>query len=263
LDSYLEHVFKNIDGSKNLDYVSCWFFKAAEFIDGNVSESAFVSTNSICQGEQVILLWSHILKKNVEIRFAYQSFKWENNAKGNAGVMCIIVGLSGKKNKKKYLYAKDISREASNINAYLLEGENIFIERRSKPLSNLALMPKGNMPYDGGFLSLTKKEKDDLILNHPASKKIIKKLIGAKEFIQGLERWCLWISDENLNDSLEIPFVKQRIESVREMRLASIDLSAKKLADRPHQFREINVPNSNSIIIPSATSERRDYIYQW
>jgi hypothetical protein len=254
-------VFDGIEGHKNLDYISGWLMKGAEFIKNTKLQLAFVTTNSICQGEQVAILWPHIFSKGLEIIFAHQSFKWTNNAKSNAGVTCVVVGVSSKSTTGKKLFHEGICKSVENINAYLIEGSNsTIVRKRAKPLSNLSLMTKGNMPYDGGNFSLTTSDKDSLIDKFPESRQFVKRLLGAREFIHGLERWCIWIPDNKEQVALSIPPIKERVEAVKKMRLSSTDLAANKLADRPYQFREINEPTDRSIIVPSVTSERRDYV---
>jgi type II restriction/modification system DNA methylase subunit YeeA len=251
---------KKIKGFKNLDYIACWFYKGAKYIRGINAKYAFVSTNSINQGEQVSLLWEETLKEDLEIDFAHQSFKWSNNAKSNANVIVVIVGVRNISTKIKYLYKNEYRVKVKNINSYLVDGSNVFIKRRTKNISKLPKMPKGNMPYDGGNLLLSTEEKNKLLLDYPQSSKFIKRLVGAREYINNIERWCLWINDSTLKEALEVIEIKNRIDAVREVRLASSDKSANKLAERPHQFREINETTTQSIIIPLTTSERREYI---
>ena len=256
--AYVFNVFKKF---KDLDFITCWFFKASKYIKNTNNRFAFVSTNSICQGEQVDMLWPNIFSKDLEIFFAYQSFKWKNNAKDNAVVTVVIIGLKSIHNKcPKYLFVDNIKKQVSHINAYLVNGSEVIIGRRSKPLSRLPKMPKGNMPYDGGNLILTPNEKDDFLKKYPQCKKYIKKLMGAKEFIDNIERYCIWIDNKDLSNALANEFIFNRVEKVKEMRLSSSDKGAHKLAERSHQFREINITKKHSIIVPSATSERRQYI---
>lgn len=255
----LSLTFSGNKNYKNLDYIACWFLKAANYIKGNLAEAAFVSTNSICQGEQVEMLWPLILN-DLKIKFAYTSFPWSNNAKSKAAVICVIIGLKNKAEDKASIYTNHLKLKVSNINGYLIPARNIFIGRKNKPISNIPPMPKGNMPYDGGNLLLDKNEKDELITNYPDAQKYIKKIVGAKEFIQGIERYCLWIENGSLSSAMQIKPIFERVENTKAMRLSSSDKAANKLANRPHQFREVNVTTSNSLVIPSATSERREYI---
>lgn len=256
----LKAVFK--DKYKNLDYVSAWFYKGFKYIEGYNSKLAFVSTNSICQGEQVELLWPRIINENnnVEIDFAYQSFKWTNNAKGNAGVTVIILGLRNKSNKPKYIFSEKIKKEVKNINAYLLDSSDIIVAPRNKSISNFPELPKGNMPYDGGFLIMNENEKNEYVSQYPLSEKFFKKLYGASELMDGNNRWCLWIKENDLDEALSFEFIANRIESVKKMRLRSSDVGAHKLAKTPYRFREIRETTTSSIAIPLTTSERREYI---
>lgn len=163
-------------------------------------------------------------------------------------------------NFPKYIFNEKLRKQVTHINAYLIDGSNVIVERRNKPLSLLREMPKGNMPYDGGNLIFSKIEKEKYIRQFPKAIMYFKRLIGANEFLDNIERWCLWIADNQLKEALKFKFIRDRIQEVREVRLKSTDVGAHKLALRPHQFREINTTNSNSIIIPLTTSERRDYL---
>ena len=256
--SDLELIFKK--DYKNLDYVFIWFYKGAKYIEGINAQLALVSTNSVCQGEQVSLFWPRIFNEKIEIGFAYQSFKWTNNAKGNAGVTVIIVGLRNVSAKPKLLFTESVAKEVKNINAYLLDSPDIYIYPRNKSISGFPELPKGNMPYDGGFLIFEDNEKSDLVNVHPESLKYFKKLYGASELMKGINRWCLWIKDESLDDAIKIDFIKERIDKVRKMRLSSSDSGAHKLALTPHRFRETRETTTSSIAIPLTTSERREYI---
>lgn len=254
-------VFSLYTNIKNLDYSSCWLYLASKYIQLNDSKCSIVTTNSLTQGEQVELLWPKIFAHEVEISFAHSSFKWKNSSKGNTGVTVIILGLSKLgTTKEKKLFGREFLIRTDIISPYLTTGINLIVKKRSKPLSNLPPMPKGNMPYDGGNLILSKTEKDKLLEDFPRSAKFLKKLLGSKEFIQGLERWCIWISNSELEEALSIYPIKERIQKVRDLRASSTDKAAKKLAERPHQFRETNSTKSHSIIVPSVSSERREYI---
>ena len=245
---------------KNLDYVTAWFFKGSQYIHNCDAQLAFVTTNSICQGEQVALIWPRITNQFVEIGFAVNSFKWSNQAQNNAGVTVVIVSLRNTSKEPKYLYRDNLKKLCKNINYYLIDSSNSYIIRRNKSISGLPSMPKGNMPYDGGNLLLSQKEKNELIQANPKSTKFIKRLIGAKEFLDDNEKWCLWINNSQLSEAFSINAIKDRIFKVKEMRLKSPDKSANKLAERSHQFREIKETLTNSIVVPLTTSERREYI---
>ena len=248
--------FKNY---KNLDYIACWFVKGAQYIKDSNAELGFVSTNSICQGEQVGLLWPNILD-DLEISFAHQSFKWSNSAKSNAGVICIVIGLANKSSKPKSLYKNNICSVVSNINPYLTSGKFIPILRRSQNISELPTILWGNKASDGGFLNLDYKEKNDLITKEPLSKRYLKKYIGSQEFIKGIERWCLWISDNDLPEALKIEDIRNRVEEVRKSRLESPADSTQAAASKSHRFIQIQHEPANALIIPSVSSENRDYI---
>jgi hypothetical protein len=255
-------VFREYEGVKNLDYASCWLYLSALFIQQNKSRAAIVVTNSMTQGEQVGLIWPKIYKLDVEISFAHTSFKWRNNSRGNTGVTVVIIGLAKKDRglTKKIFYQTSIN-ETSNITPYLTPGNNnIIVCKRRSPISDLPAMPKGNMPYDGGNLILSKDKMMELVNDYPESKLFIKRFMGSQEFIQDIERWCLWINDETLHKAMAIPPIRERIERVRENRLNNSDVAARRLADRPYQFRETNVTSTESIIIPSVSSERREYV---
>ncbi|HAO06405.1 MAG TPA: SAM-dependent methyltransferase [Chryseobacterium sp.] len=253
-------VFHGIRGFNNMDYISCWFFKAKNYIDGFNSKVAFVTTNSITQGEQVALLWPHLISDKIEINFAYHSFKWVNNAKGNAGVTVIILSLRNTSTEPKYLFDGNIRKEAKNINAYLLDAVNAIIIGRSKPLSNFPEMNFGSMPNDNGNLILNEEEKQKLITQFPKSKQFIKNLIGADEFIKGNLRYCLWITDEKYNEVKSIKPIAERIDKVEILRENSNREATKKLAKVPFRFGEVRHQETDSIIIPRHSSENREYI---
>ncbi len=253
-------VFHGINGYNNMDYISCWFFKAKDYIEGFNAKVAFVTTNSITQGEQVALLWPHLISEKIEINFAYQSFKWTNNAKGNAGVTVIILSLRNISNEPKYLFAGNIRKEAKNINPYLLDAANVVIVGRSKPLSKVPEMSFGNMANDGGHLFLTPEEKEKLIGINKKASKFIRKLVGSLEFIRGIDKYCLWIEDEDLEEANSVGFIQERIKLTKQSRLNSPRGSTNQLADVPHKFAEIRYKETDAIFIPSVSSERRDYI---
>jgi hypothetical protein len=256
----MKKVFENVKGYKNLDYISCWFLLAAKFIKNKKAEFCFVSTNSISQGEQVELLWPNIYKLNVEIGFAYPSFKWTNNAKNKAGVFCVIIGIRNLSDKEKFIFENEKILKTKFINSYLYASKDIIVSKINKPISNFPIMIRGNVPYDKGYLILNQKEKDELVSLNSNSEKFIKKLQGADEFINGIPRYCLWIKNNDLDEAKSIKEINNRIEKVKEFRLSRKDVAAIKLAEKPHQFREFNETKNYSIIIPSTTSVRRTYI---
>lgn len=256
-------VFDGIKGYKNLDYIACWFFKGATYIRSVNAEFAFVSTNSICQGEQVALLWPLIFDRALEISFAHTSFKWANNAKGNAGVTCVIVGVrNSTSSKNKYIYENNTSALAGNISPYLTKNRNLIIRKRNNPISKtFPKMENGNKAVDGGNLIFSSElEKEKFIREHPKAEKFIKKLIGAKELISGRERYCLWIYEEDVEEALSIKGIAERIEKVKNNRLKSRDSGANKLADTSYRFRDQRTAKRDLLLFPAVTSERRKYI---
>lgn len=254
------YVLGKIKNYKVLDYIACWFFKGASYIKDFNAKLSFVSTNSISQGDQVAVLWSNIFDLQIDIAFAYQSFKWKNNAKDNAGVTVVIVGLENQHKQMKKLFINNFINLVPNINGYLVAGANICVERRNRPFTDIPKMSYGN--YTGGCdeLFLSPVEKDTLLEHYPEAIKFIRKLSGSAEFIQNKERYCLWIKDSDLNEALAIEDIKNRIDQVRINRISSKDESLNKLAQRPHQFRDTNEAKNSSIIIPIVSSERRKYI---
>ncbi len=253
-------VFSGIRGYNNMDYIACWFYKAKEYIEGFNAKCAFVSTNSICQGEQVALIWPHIVSNEIEIDFAYHSFKWTNSAKGNAGVTVVIIGLRNKSNHQKYIYIDGLEKQTNNINSYLIDNKNIYVINRSKPLSCLPEINFGSMANDGGNLLLTKEDKEKLLQLEPNAKPLIKNLIGALEFIRGKEKYCLWIEEKNRELAYSLPLIKRRIDATEQSRLNSKRISTQELATTPYKFAEIRYLPTHSIIVPSVSSERRNYI---
>ena len=253
-------VFQGIRGFNNIDYISCWFLKAKNYIEGLNAKVAFVTTNSITQGEQVALLWPHLISDKIEINFAYQSFKWTNNAKGNAGVTVIILSLRNTSIEPKYLFAKNIRKAAKNINPYLLDAANTFITGRSKPLSKFPEINFGNMANDGGHLILDEAESQRLITLFPQAKLLIKRFVGAEEFIKGTSRYCLWIDEINLEKAKRIKPIADRISNVRKLRDDSDREATKELAKVPFRFGEVRHQETDSIIIPRHSSESREYI---
>lgn len=254
----LKFVFRK--NYKSLDYISAWFLKGAEYIDGRNAKYAFVSTNSICQGDQVSLTWPRILNERVEFFFAYQSFKWKNNAKGNAGVTVVIIGLRNISGQKKYLYRDRFKQEVKNINSYLVDASNIIITGLSKPISKFPEMRYGNMPNDSGNLILTTDEKKDLEKKYPVSSIWIKSFLGASEYIRGNNRFCLWIPDSELSEAQLIPDLTIRLNKVIEHRQNSTEKSTRDKAKNPNHFYFSSHENSDSILIPRHSSETREYI---
>lgn len=250
---------------KSLDYVAGWFMKAADYGTKTNAVAAFVSTNSICQGQQVPILWPLIFKTEHEINFAHTSFKWANLASHNAGVTVAIIGISNHAGKTRRLFSiaddgKTVLKEAEYINAYLVAGQNVIVEKKSKPANGLNEMNFGNKPVDGGNLLLSASEVSLLGLTKNQHTRFIRRIYGSAEFIRGLERYCLWIEDQHLDEAKSIEGVRQRIENVHAMRLASRDKSANEMAKRAHQMREMNIANNWTITVPRTSSEIRQYL---
>lgn len=250
--------FKNVG---NLDYVTSWFKKASDFIENSSIQCAFVSTSSISEGEMVALLWPDLLKGNLVINFAYKPFKWESEASKTAQVYCVIIGFSKKEfiNKQKYIFDNDLIKKANNINPYLMDAPNVIIKRLSKPICDVPKIHKGCQPTDGGNLIIEERDYLDFIKKEPKSKKYIKKLIGAKEFLNNTDRYCLWLKDASPSELSQMPLVLERIKKTKEMRLAAKDKGTQKLAERPHLFRETYNYDS-FIVIPMLTTNQRKYI---
>lgn len=260
----MTRVFKGFKKFKSLDYVTSWFWKGSKYINSSNAVLGLVSTNSIAQGEQVSMLFPYIFKQGIHISFAYQSFPWSNNAKHNAGVHVVIIGLSAKKSRIKPIYKLAdktwLCEEVSNISPYLVSGSDIAIQSRSSPLHNGSKMCYGNKPTDGGHLFLNEAEAKTLLGNEQ-TKAFVHQIIGANEFLNGGLKWCLWLRDASLKEIKNNPIINEKLESVKNMRLASKKKETKELAKKPHLFEYISQPESgNFILIPSVSSERRKYI---
>jgi hypothetical protein len=255
----MSYVFGGHQDYKDSDYVTCWFLKGAKYIHGTDAALAFVSTNSISQGEQVGYLWPRILGQ-IEIGFAHQSFKWTNNAKGNAGVTCVVVGIRNIGNEPKILFYKSTSRIVKNISPYLLDGGDIIVHRTKHPISKIPKMVMGNMARDGGNLILSKEEAVKLKKDFPESLPLIRELYGAYEFLNSTPRWCLWISDSDLKIAEKIQPINNRINNVYKFRISSDAKTTQQYSSIPHKFAQRSHQAGISIIIPRVSSERRDYI---
>lgn len=257
--------FNNIQGGGVLDYVTGWYLKAAKYIQGTKIKVAFVSTNSIVQGEQTSILWGQMLNKyGVKIHFAHRTFKWSNEAKGNAAVYCVIIGFANFDTTNKTLFEyEDIKGEphaikVKNINPYLIDAKDLLIIKKSNPINNVPDIFKGNQPTDGGFLILSEEEKNEYVKNEPDGEKFIKNLVSGREFLNGINRYCFWIID-SFNEIRSLPILQERIKQCKELRLKSTFADTRKLAERPYQFRDLKNPDT-FIVIPATTSENRNYI---
>lgn len=256
----MEKTFNNKLSFSNLDYIASWFWNGAKYIKDNNAKYAFVSTNSISQGEQVSILWRNIFDLNLNIFFARTSFKWSNNAKNNAAVICTIIGVSNNSNEKKQIYNETTNEchQVDNINPYLSVGANIIVEKLHKSPFNMPQMDFGSMPNDGGNLILSEEEKENLVEEYPLSKQYIKRFMGSQEFIRDEFRYCLWL--ENEKDGREIPPIIARIEKCYQERNNSKRKATNKLAELSYKFGEIRYQPTDAIIVPAVSSERREYI---
>ena len=248
----------------NMDYVCAWYKKAIDLIKDTDIRAAFVSTNSICQGEQVPNLWKPLFEQGVHIDFAYRTFRWDSESNQKAHVHCVIVGFSlcsGQKEKHIIHLENGQAKEARNINAYLVDARNSFIESRNIPICNVPKMVFGNMANDGGNFILSEIEKNDLLINEPNAEKFIRPYLGAEEFINNKKRYCLWLKDADPSELRKLPQVLSRISNIRRIRAESKRSATQKLADYPQLFGEIRQPESGFfLLVPRVSSENREYV---
>ena len=254
-------IFPGWKNAGNLDYVCCWYKKASDMMQGTSVRSALVSTNSVSQGESVANLWKPLFDDGVHIDFAYRTFRWDSEAKIKAHVHCVIIGFSVAASfTPKKLFDGDRYQVANNINGYLLDGENVFVESRSKPICNVPEIGIGNKPIDGGFYLFEKEEMEEFIKKEPSSKKYFRPWYGSREFINQKPRYCLWLGECTPAELKAMPHCMERVKAVREYRLASPSPGTVKLADKPTRFHVENMPSGRYIVIPQVSSERRRYI---
>ncbi|PAB29695.1 lactate dehydrogenase [Pseudomonas savastanoi pv. nerii] len=255
---------KRVQNWKSLDYVAGWFIKAADYGTKTRSAAAFVSTNSICQGLQVPTLWPEIFANGRQIEFAHTSFRWTNLASHNAGVTVVIIGITTQPRNPRRLFTLDnlgqtIERQCAHINAYLAAGDSVIVDKISRPLGTQSEMTFGNTPIDGGHLLLSRDERDALQLTPAQQGRFIRRIYGSAEFIRGLERYCLWIEDHHLAEAQTIPPIAQRLSDVRNIRLNG-GKTARDIAERPHQFQRMYFGKHSTLIVPSVSSETREYL---
>lgn len=262
------NIWGTTKNARQLDFVANWFYKSAQYALGTDIEVGLVSTNSISMGEQVATLWAALLDMGIKINFAHRTFEWDSEGKGKAAVHCVIVGFSYVEKEVKWLFdypdikGEPVSKKAENINPYLADASNIFIETRNNALNASNPLWFGNMPMDGGFLLLTPDEKNDLLHKQPTLEKWIKPLLGAREFINNQRRYCLWLADastKELRELMQIPEIQERVNGVKAMRLSSSDAGTRKQADTPWKFRDTRNPKT-FLLIPRVSSERRAYV---
>jgi hypothetical protein len=262
----LKLVLDKIIGSGVMDYVSAWFYKSAQFIQSTKIKVGLVATNSISQGEQSSILWNVLINEfNISIHFAHRTFKWSNEAKGNAAVHCVIIGFASFEANEKYLFdyqtitSEPLLIKAQNINPYLINANNILVFNRKYPLCNVPNMMYGNKPTDGGNFILSEEEKNTLVLKNPLVIKFIKPFISAREFLNGGKKWCLWLLDIKPDELKNIPEILERVEAVKQFRSKSIAASTRNYSYHC-LFRQITQPKSDYILVPRTTSENRKYI---
>jgi hypothetical protein len=262
----VEVIFEKMNKYGFLDYVTCWYKKAAQYIQETDIETAFVSTNSICQGEQVGYLWPELMNRyNIKINFAHQTFKWSNEARGKAAIYCVIIGFSRNDREKKKIYqyanvtSEPMETTAKQINAYLVDSDTVFIQSRTKPICDVSAMITGNRPVDDGNLLFTDEEKNAFVKIEPLSEQYFKPFVSAREFLNGQNRYCLWLKEIDPSELRKMPEVIKRVENVKKFRLASTADSTQLLATRSSQFRDLNHPDS-FIVVPRVSSENRKYI---
>jgi hypothetical protein len=258
----MDHVLEGkVDSYRRVDFVACWIFKASQYIRGNAARSALVSTNSMVQGQAVGAFWPEILTGCIEIGFAHRTFKWRNNASANAAVMCVITGLRNESNAGKRIFDGDIETKASNINAYLLDASNMFVKAAPRSLFGLPYMEYGNKPTDGGHLILEPDEARELRAKRPESERFIKRFMGSREVVRDIQRYCLWVEDQEAKDASQIPEIKARFDAVAAFRAASKAAQTRPAAAYPHRFRQAqNTAKNHAIIIPRHTGENRPYL---
>lgn len=261
LGVYVDENGKPYKTAGKIDYVAGWIFKAAEMMQRTNIRAAFVATNSITQGEQVASVWKPLYERfGIHIDFAYQTFRWDSEAASVAAVHCVIIGFSSSSNTApKRLYSGDRVALANNINPYLIDAPNAFIESRKKPICNVPVMTTGNRPADGGNLIIEACDYDDFIKKEPNAYKYIKQLIGSAEFINNKKRYCLWLVGISPSELKSMPLIMKRVEACRNDRLEAPDKGRQRLADTPHLFRETNNPD-RFIVVPAVSSEKRRYI---
>ncbi|MEY8832107.1 class I SAM-dependent DNA methyltransferase [Phaeobacter italicus] len=260
--SDLAHVFTGrVKSFAAFDFVAAWFYKAAQYIRGRNSKAALVATNSVCQGYSVAALWPHVLGQDLEIGFAHKDFKWRNNASANAAVVCSIIGIQTHSTKEKRIFVNDAELPAKNINAYLSNGPNVYVEGTRSALFGLPAMDYGNKPVEGGHLLLTAEEKDEFVQNEPLAADFIRPFMGSKEVVNGIRRYCIWVDEARSQEAMSIPAIRDRVEKVAEFRAGSTDKYVReKLLPLSYRFKQVFQAETRSILVPSVTSERRPYL---
>lgn len=245
---------------KDLDYVAAFVLKAAQFNRQSGSSSAFVTTNSVTQGEQVAMLWPLVFQEGNIIHFAHTSFLWSNLASNKAAVTCVILGLSTKQKGERQLFSEEVVQSVQNISPYLVATETVIVKKRTRALSDIGLMQSGNKPTDGGALVLTTEEKNKIVAANPAAARFVKRYVGSRELINGGDRWCIWVEDNELAEASAIGEFRARFDRVRQVRLESDGVQANDNASTPHRFVFSPHSNYSAVAVPNASSERRQYL---
>jgi len=260
-------VFHDAKGAGVLDYVACWYRKAADYMAENAAiRAAFVSTNSITQGEQVGILWTDLFRRGVKLHYAHRTFQWNSEARGKAAVHCVIIGFGLQEVAEKWLFDYDTPKsdphalKANNINPYLVDGPNVVLQNRTKPICHVPEIGIGNKPIDGGNYLFTTEERDEFLKVEPSAAKWFRRWLGSDEFINGYERWCLWLGECPPDELRRMPEALKRIEAVRKVRLESKSEPTRKIADTPTRFHVENMPAGNFLVVPKVSSERRPFI---
>jgi hypothetical protein len=260
-------VFEGIDNSGLLDFVAAWYVKATRYVKSETNcRCAFVSTNSITQGEQVGVLWGWMLSQGIRIQFAHRTFNWSNEARGKAAVHCVIVGFGLQDLRNKTIYEHEdikgtpLAVPAKNINPYLVDAPDVVLPRRNNPICDVPEIGIGNKPIDDGNYLFSTEERDAFIALEPQSKKWFRRWLGADEFLNGYERWCLWLGDCPPSELRAMPEAMKRVQAVKNIRLASKSAPTRKLADTPTRFHVENMPDTRYLVLPEVSSERRVYI---
>lgn len=262
LSVYVDEKGKSYKAAGKIDYVAGWYFKAAKLMQGTNIRTAFVSTNSITQGEQVAGVWKPLYDRfGIHIDFAHRTFRWDSEASSKAHVHCVIVGFSVAKNPApRLLFSADRPQEVENINAYLIDAPEVFIESRTKPLCDVPSMSSGGKPVEGGHFIFTTEEKSEFLRCEPMAEKFFKRFVGSEDFINGYERWCLWLADASPAELRGLPRIMERIEAVRDYRLTSSKAATRACAETPTRFAEIKQPFGDFLIVPEVSSEKRRYL---
>lgn len=254
-------IFQNWKNAGTLDYVACWYKKCFDLINGTSIRCALVSTNSVSQGESVANLWKPLFENGIHIDFVHRTFRWDSEASIKAHVHCVIIGFSvAPNNKQKIIYSSERQQVVENINGYLINADNIFVESRKKAICNVPAIVKGSIPVDNGNFLLNEQEYKTFQEKEPNALKYIKKYYGAREFLHNESRWCLWLKNITPLELRRMPLVYERVNNVREFRLNSTKEATRKFAEFPNRFMEIRQPENDYILIPSHSSEKRKYI---